>query len=88
MTVSFMGAIRTITGVREEPVSHENIREVMEALMVRYGKPWRERVFDGQGLSSGVTVLVNGLNIQEIQGLSTPLSSGDRIDIFPMFEGG
>jgi MoaD family protein len=88
MTVSFLGAIRTITGVRQQPVSDPTVRRMMESLMDRYGEPWRERIFDGRGLSPDVVVMVNGLNIQEIKGLSTPLSAGDRVDIFPMFEGG
>ena len=89
MTVSFLGAIRTITGTRQHAVSgHPNVRGMLESLMDRYGEPWRERVYDGRGLTPDVVVMVNGLNIQEIQGLATPLTHGDRIDIFPMFEGG
>jgi sulfur-carrier protein len=89
MTVSFHGAIRTITGIREEAgARHPTVRGMLESFMERYGEPWRERVFDGRGLTQDVVVMVNGLNIKEIHGLSTPLVSGDRIDIFPMFEGG
>jgi MoaD family protein len=89
MTVSFHGAIRKITGIREEAVpGHPNVHGMLESLMERYGEPWRERVFNGRGLTQDVVVMVNGLNIQAIDGLSTPLVSGDRIDIFPMFEGG
>jgi MoaD family protein len=89
MTVSFLGAIRTITGIREQALSsHPTVRGMLESLMERYGEPWRERVYDGCGLTPDVVVMVNGLNIKEIQGLATPLSRGDRVDIFPMFEGG
>lgn len=90
MTVCFLGAIRTITGLREEAVADRptNVRGMLEALMERYGSPWRERVYDGRGLTSDVVVMVNGLNIEAIRGLATPLAPGDRIDIFPMFEGG
>ena len=88
MTVSYLGAIRTSTSVRQEPVSDPTVLRMLETLMDRYGKPWRDRVFDGSGLRPDVVVMVNGLNIQEIRGLSTPLGLGDRVDIFPMFEGG
>jgi len=88
MTVSFLGAIRNITGVSQEALSDLTVQGVMESLMARYGQRWKDRVFDGQGLSPDVVVMVNGLNIQEIQGLSTPLAPGDRVDIFPFFEGG
>ena len=90
MTVCFLGAIRSITGLREQAVTDHlpNVRGMLEALMERYGEPWRERVYDGRGLTPDVVVMVNGLNIDAMGGLATPLTHGDRIDIFPMFEGG
>jgi len=90
MTVCFLGAIRSITGLREQsvPDHHPTVQGILEALMERYGDPWRERVYDGRGLTPDVVVMVNGLNIEAMGGLGTPLAQDDRIDIFPMFEGG
>jgi MoaD family protein len=88
MTVGFLGAIRQITGVPEQDLSAPNVEALLSSLLHLYGDSWREQVFDGKGLISGVVVMVNGINIQKIQGYSTPLSPQDRIDIFPMFEGG
>ena len=88
MAVGFLGAIRQITGVREQKVAAPTVEALLSSLLQLYGDSWKEQVFDGEGLISGVVVMVNGINIQKIQGYSTPLSSEDRIDIFPMFEGG
>jgi MoaD family protein len=88
MTVGFLGAIRQITGVREKSVAAPTVAVLLSSLLSTYGDSWKERVFDGKDLISGVVVTVNGINIQQISGYSTPLSSDDRIDIFPMFEGG
>jgi len=88
MTVGFLGAIRQITGVRERNLAAPTVEALLSSLLQLYGDSWKEQVFDGEGLICGVVVMVNGINIQKIQGYSTPLSAEDRIDIFPMFEGG
>jgi MoaD family protein len=88
MTVGFLGAIRQITGVREQKLAAPTVEELLSSLLKLYGDSWKEQVFDGEGLISGVVVMVNGINIQKIEGFSTPLSAEDRIDIFPRFEGG
>jgi MoaD family protein len=88
MTVGFLGAIRQITGVREQDLAAPTVEELLSSLLEIYGDSWREQVFDGKSLASGVVVMVNGINMQKMQGYSTPLSPQDRIDIFPMFEGG
>jgi len=88
MTVGFLGAIRQITGVRERKLAAPTVEAMLSSLLSLYGDSWKEQVFDGKDLISGVVVMVNGINIQQIQGYSTPLSANDRIDIFPMFEGG
>ena len=88
MTVNFLGAIREITGTPVQTVKASNVRDLLGSLLKEYGTRWGAMVFDGERLTAGVVVLVNGMNIGQIQDLSTPLSSEDRIDILPMFEGG
>ncbi len=88
MTVGFLGAIRQITGVREQSLAVPTVGALLSSLLQLYGDSWKEHVFDGEGLIPGVVVTVNGINIQSMQGVSTPLCGDDRVDIFPMFEGG
>lgn len=88
MTVTFLGAIGKITGVRTQAASASSVRELLDELLKRHGQDWREQVFDGTDLAHGVTVVVNGMNVGRIQGLSTPLQPGDQIVLLPPFEGG
>ncbi len=88
MTVSFLGSISKITDTRKKTMAASTIKELLGALLQKYGSGWKEQVFDGKTLTDGVVIMLNGINIQQIQGLSTPLSTNDRIDIFPMFDGG
>jgi len=88
MTVSFLGAISRITETRQQAVTASTIDELLKSLLQKYGLPWQEQVFNGARLTDGVVVMLNGINIHQIQGLATPLSMGDDIAIFPMFDGG
>ncbi|MEW6440169.1 MAG: MoaD/ThiS family protein [bacterium] len=88
MIVTFLGSISRITGVRKKGATAASVRELLEGLLQEHGRDWRDQVFDGQNLVDGVSVVVNGTNVGRIQGLSTPLSSGDEIVLLPLFEGG
>jgi MoaD family protein len=88
MHVSFLGAIREITGTRGQSARASTVRDLLSLLLHKYGPRWQTRVFDGDGLAAGVVVMVNGTNVDSLRGLSTPLSPGDRIDLLSMFEGG
>ncbi len=88
MTVSFLGAISKITKTSEKTMAASTVKELLMSLLQKYGMGWKEQVFDGKTLTDGVVIMLNGINIQQIHGLSTPLSTDDRIDIFPMFDGG
>ncbi len=64
------------------------VGELLASLLEAYGPAWGSRVFDGRALVPGVVVMVNGINIDRMEGFSTPLGPEDRVDIFPFFDGG
>lgn len=89
MKVRFFAYIREITGTKE--IQHEHcltVRDLLQELSQRYGHRFREKVLDGERLSSQVIILVNGRNIVHIKGLDTPLKEDDQISIFPVVAGG
>ncbi len=63
-----------------------SVGDVLRDLVTEY--PDLE-IFDEQGdVYDHVNILVNGRNIQYLDGLDTALSSGDTIGVFPPVEGG
>ncbi len=51
-------------------------------------KELQAQLFTGVELKEDVNVLVNGKNIESLQGLKTELSEGDEVAIFPAAIGG
>jgi MoaD family protein len=88
MTVTFLGYISRIAGIRQQALDASTVENLLDTLLRIHGTPWREHVFDGHSLVNGVVVMVNGTNVSRLRGLSTRLSSGDEVVLLPQFEGG
>ena len=90
MLIKYFATFRDLTGetslqLNESPAG---IAELLELLSVRYGKAFRNAVFEDGVLSSNLILLVNGRNVRLTGGLSTPLSPTDEVSVFPMVAGG
>ena len=52
------------------------------------GQGLRPLLFDAGGLKGDVNILVNGRNVESLQGLQTELAEGDDVALFPAAIGG
>jgi molybdopterin synthase sulfur carrier subunit len=67
----------------------KDIRALFEELAGRYGDGFLEGLKSEEGeLSTGVIVLVNGVNVHALEGLDTVLKAQDTVAIFPPIGGG
>jgi molybdopterin converting factor small subunit len=48
----------------------------------------RNRLFEGDQLSSTIIILVNGRSVDYLKGIETPLQPDDIVDVFPVEGGG
>ena len=91
MTVKakFFAYFRELFGGRERDVDVSEEATVGEALAVLGDTPERlSEMFVCGELKPHLVVMLNGVPIQSLKGLSTPLSPGDTLAIFPMVGGG
>jgi MoaD family protein len=66
-----------------------DVRALFDELASRYGENFLEGLKSAEGeLSTGVIVLVNGVNIHSLAGLDTELKPQDTVAIFPPIGGG
>lgn len=80
------------TTMREDTLklSEGNMTTLIEALKRRYGKRIEEYLIGSQSkeLQRGILILINGINVLSMGGLSAQLHDGDEVMIFPAVAGG
>ena len=91
MTVKakFFAYFRDLFGGRERDVVVAKGGTVRDALSLLCDTSERRReVFEGDGLKPHLVVMVNGVHVESLHGLETPLAPGDTLAVFPMLGGG
>ncbi|MEM3668022.1 MAG: MoaD family protein, partial [Thermoplasmatales archaeon] len=74
---------------REENISGvDKISDLINFLIERYGREFRDKLFIGNLPRENIIILVNGKNIIFLSKMETKLNEGDNVDIFPPVAGG
>jgi len=85
----FFAYFRDLFGGREREIEVSVEGTVGEALGVLCDTPERlAEIFVCGELKPHLVVMVNGVPVQSLKGLATPLAEGDVIAVFPMMGGG
>ena len=83
-TVSFLGKLRSVTGVAIEQVEVSGVGQALEAITEKFGRDLSELIYtegNGNEPSKDIYILVNGKNIDFLDGVDTDLQPEDRITI-------
>lgn len=90
--VKFFTSLREITGKKVDEIQLQSIITVEELLTLlsdKYGKKFIEYIYNKKGkVQDFLSFLVNGRNINVLQGFDTKLKQGDIIAIIPPVGGG
>lgn len=90
--VRYFTILREITGKREEEIDaieDSTIEDILNFLNGKYGKGYEKYVLSGRkhkGLK--LLFLMNGQNIEQLEGLKTKLHNGSVLTIIPPVAGG
>ena len=94
ISIRYFTTLREITGKKEEKLCIENqkftIASTLNILSVKYGKPFINYVFDisEMHVKKFLQLLINGANIDTLNGQETLLQDGDVLAILPPVGGG
>jgi molybdopterin synthase sulfur carrier subunit len=90
--VRFFTSLREITGKKAEEIQLQSVitvEEMLNLLSEKHGEKFREYVYGKEGkVQNFLSFLVNGRNINVLQGFGTELKPGDIIAIIPPVGGG
>jgi molybdopterin synthase sulfur carrier subunit len=90
--VKFFTSLREITDKKVDEIQLKNaitIEELLNILSEKYSKEFREYIYNKKGkVQDFLSFLVNGKNINVLQGFDTKLKQGDTIAILPPVGGG
>jgi molybdopterin synthase sulfur carrier subunit len=90
--VRFFTSLREITGKKAEEIQLQSVitvEEMLNLLSEKHGEKFREYVYGKEGkVQNFLSFLVNGRNINVLQGFGTELKPGDIMAIIPPVGGG
>jgi len=88
VTVRLFAGLRAPVGAPEIDLQAADVRGLLRNLVARY-PALHEELFDRSGrLRDAVKVMVNGRNVEFLEGLDTRLETGDAVAVFPVVAGG
>ena len=92
VTIKFFTSLREITGNKMVNLESKNIisvEQLISLLFEKYGQEFRDYVYNQEGkVQDFLSFLVNGKNINNLEGFNTILKEGDIIAILPPVGGG
>lgn len=94
MTIEYLGYIKKKLGVERSEIIHLNEKSSVNDLLIllskKYGDPFKEAVYDPQvlELKPYYMISVNGLLLNQLNGLKTELNDNDQVILMPIISGG
>lgn len=92
--MDYLGHIKRLIGVEQaEEIELEDgslVRDLLILLAKKHGEAFKKAVYESGGvdLKSNFILMVNGLLLNQLKGIETPLKEGDRVVLMPIVSGG
>lgn len=89
MKIKFFANLREITKSSEieSEIKHGNVQGIIDSLIHIYGKRFSDNIFNPEGRLK-IIILLNGRDIDYIDGLKSETNEEDILYLFPPIAGG
>ena len=94
VTVDYLGSIKQTLGLKQaeqvELKEHASVSDLLSLLAQKYGDPFKKAVYEPKGLDLKPhhILSVNGLLLNQLNGIETKLKDGDHVVLMPVVTGG
>jgi molybdopterin synthase sulfur carrier subunit len=94
VTVDYLGSIKQTLGLKQaEQVKLKDdasVCDLLSLLAEKYGEPFKKTVYEPKGLDLKPYYILslNGLLLNQLNGIETKLKDGDRVILMPVVSGG
>jgi molybdopterin synthase sulfur carrier subunit len=94
VTVDYLGSIKQTLGLKQaeqvELEENASVSDLLSMLAQKYGDPFKKAVYEPKGLDLKPhhILSVNGLLLNQLNGIETKLKDGDHIILMPVVTGG
>jgi len=91
--VHYLSLVKTYTKTSQDTFDIQEatpLSELLRGVAEKYGKPFIQEVYDPQQKEMKPTfvTMVNGVLMDQLQGVNTPLKEGDNVIIMALMTGG
>jgi MoaD family protein len=94
VTVDYLGSIRQTLALKQAEqveLKHDaSVQDLLSALAEKHGEPFKKAVYEPNDpdLKPHHILSVNGLLLNQLDGIGTKLKDGDRVILMPVVTGG
>jgi len=94
VTIDYLGSIRQTLAVKQaeqiELKDDSSVFDLLSLLAEKHGEPFKKAVYEPKGLDLKPyhVLSVNGLLLNQLNGIETKLKDGDRVILMPVVTGG
>jgi molybdopterin converting factor small subunit len=94
VTVDYLGSIKQTLGVKQaeqvELKDDASVCDLLSLLAEKHGEPFKKAVYEPKGLDLKPyhILSINGLLLNQLNGIETKLEDGDRVFLMPVITGG
>ena len=91
--VHYLGLVKSFTKASQDEFDLKEaspLSELLSNVADKYGKPFTQEVYDAtlKEMKPTFVTMVNGVLMEQLQGINTPLKNGDNVIIMSLLTGG
>ncbi len=81
--------IKQVIGEKQFSIDAKNVEDLISKLIAKHGISLKQEILDGEGnIKAMYRILVNGRNINLLDGFQTTLNEDDMVVLMPAVAGG